>query len=52
MTDLEIAVRRFLDLIERRGLKRHLHPDELALLQDVEVASGRTARRPSVPEGS
>lgn len=45
MTDLEIAVRRFLDLIERRGLKRHLHPDELALLRDVELACGRAARK-------
>lgn len=46
MTDLEIAVRKFLDLVERRGLKRHLHPDELALLRDVEVSVGFTAKRP------
>lgn len=48
MTDLEIAVRQFLDLVERRGLKRHLHPDELALLRAVEVAVGRAPRRQEV----
>lgn len=48
MTDLEIAVRRFLDLAERRGLKRHLHPDELALLAEVEIAVGRRARASEV----
>ena len=48
MSDLEIAVRRFLDLVERRGLKRHLHPDELALLTEVEVAVGVKSKRPEV----
>lgn len=48
MSDLEIAVRRFLDLVERRGLKRHLHNDELAVLAEVEIAVGRRGRVPEV----
>lgn len=48
MSDLEIAVRRFLDLVERRGLKRHLHNDELAVLAEVEIAVGRRGRSQEV----
>lgn len=48
MTDLEITVRRFLDLVERRGLKRHLHADELALIAELELNVGRAAKRPEV----